>query len=274
MRGKIYTTGEFAKLCKTTKATLMLYDKYGILKPDYIGENGYRYYSENQYPFFGFINIFKKTGASLGEIKEIFSSHDSAKLIKILEEKRAELALRQVELLDMQKEVDYLLSSAENIHYGNGDVYLKYFPEEYFISYPSGYTTPPEKGHYFSWESFGKLKQYISLKNYVTAKGTYPEMVNAEDFSKGLIYPSHYIAKIPFKADDPNLFIKPSGIYAVANYFDEWDSIPENGKIFKKELERRGYRWSGNLFTNDIAFTLLLNDKKAFGYTFSIKTEP
>ena len=273
MRGKIYTTGEFAKLCKTTKATLMLYDKNGILKPDYIGENGYRYYSEGQYPYFSFINIFKKTGASLSEIKEIFSTHDHEKLVAILEEKRAELAKKQVELMDMQKEVEYLLASSENIHYGNGDIYLKYFPEEYYIFWPTGYKTPPEKGYFYSWESFNKLKEYVNLKNYVTAKGTFSEMVSAENFSKGEIYPYRYIAKTPFKAEDPNLFIKPAGIYAVANFFDEWDNIPENGKIFKAELERRGYRWSGNMFTSDIAFTLLLNDKKAYGYTFSIKID-
>lgn len=98
-------------------------------------------------------------------------------------------------------------------------------------------------------------------------------MVSAESFSKGEFYPCKYIAKIPFRAEDPNLFIKPAGIYAVANFFDEWDNIPKNGKIFKEELERRGYRWNGSLFTSDIAFTLLLNDKKAFGYTFSIKIE-
>lgn len=273
MRRKIYTTGEFAKLCNTTKATLMLYDKKGILKPDYIGENGYRYYTSGRYSVFTVINIFKNTGASLSDIKDIFDSHDSAKLIKILEEKQKELARHQVEIMQMQRKIDLLLASSENTHYVNGEVYLKYFPEEYFIINPTYYKTPPEQGHYYFWESVKELNDYLEMKNYLPEAGSVDEMVSEEFFNNDIFYPTYYRSKIPYCADDPKLFIKPAGIYAVANFFDEWDNISKNAGLFKKELERRGYRWSGNLFTSDIAFTLLLNDKKAYGYTFAVKIE-
>ena len=46
----VFTTGEFAKLCNTTKETLFHYDKIGILKPKFIKRNGYRYYSAENAP--------------------------------------------------------------------------------------------------------------------------------------------------------------------------------------------------------------------------------
>ena len=43
-RAAFFTTGQFAKLCSTTKETLFHYDSLGLLKPARVGENGYRYY--------------------------------------------------------------------------------------------------------------------------------------------------------------------------------------------------------------------------------------
>ena len=45
----LFTTGQFAKLCGTTKETLFYYDELGILKPVKVAENGYRYYSASQF---------------------------------------------------------------------------------------------------------------------------------------------------------------------------------------------------------------------------------
>lgn len=44
----LFTTGEFAGLCNIRKDTLFYYDEIGLLKPEIIQDNGYRYYSANQ----------------------------------------------------------------------------------------------------------------------------------------------------------------------------------------------------------------------------------
>ena len=43
------TTGEFAKICGVTKHTLFHYDDIGILKPEIVKANGYRYYAIKQF---------------------------------------------------------------------------------------------------------------------------------------------------------------------------------------------------------------------------------
>ena len=50
-----FTIGEFASLFKLSKQTLFYYERNNILKPSYIEENGYRYYSLEQYFIFDII---------------------------------------------------------------------------------------------------------------------------------------------------------------------------------------------------------------------------
>ena len=43
-----FTTGELAKLCKIPRKTLLYYDSLGLITPEVIEENGYRYYKRTQ----------------------------------------------------------------------------------------------------------------------------------------------------------------------------------------------------------------------------------
>ncbi len=64
-------TAEFAKICNTTKETLFYYDEINLLKPVYISEKGYRYYTLTQSDQFYAIRDLKNLGVSLQEIKEM-----------------------------------------------------------------------------------------------------------------------------------------------------------------------------------------------------------
>lgn len=70
-RAAFFTTGQFAKLCSTTKETLFHYDSLGLLKPARVGENGYRYYSASQFFDFDLIAVLQSAGCSLQEIHAI-----------------------------------------------------------------------------------------------------------------------------------------------------------------------------------------------------------
>lgn len=48
-RKEYYTAGELAKLFGIPKQTMFYYDKMGLLTPEFVAENGYRYYAMPQY---------------------------------------------------------------------------------------------------------------------------------------------------------------------------------------------------------------------------------
>lgn len=68
---KMFKIGELAKIKRIDAQTLRYYDHIGILSPDLINEqNGYRYYSEEQFLEVDHIKFLKLIGLSLEEAKQ------------------------------------------------------------------------------------------------------------------------------------------------------------------------------------------------------------
>ena len=59
------TIGEFSRLSHVSARMLRYYDAMGLLRPDRVGENGYRYYSESQLMDLVRIERLKKIRADL-----------------------------------------------------------------------------------------------------------------------------------------------------------------------------------------------------------------
>ena len=97
-----FSTGEFAKLCNTTKDTLFHYDRVGILKPEVVRENGYRYYSANQFFDYDLIAVLKETGSSLHEIKRYLEHVDVDHFLALLTEKQTALAEEKARIERME----------------------------------------------------------------------------------------------------------------------------------------------------------------------------
>lgn len=68
-----YTVNQLSKKFGITIRTIHWYDKKGILKPAYIGKNGYRYYQEQQVNTLKIIVKLKSAEFNLNEIKEILN---------------------------------------------------------------------------------------------------------------------------------------------------------------------------------------------------------
>ena len=61
---------DFARICGTNKRTLHHYDQIGLFAPALRGENGYRYYSQEQYDVFMVIAALKELGMPLLDQQE------------------------------------------------------------------------------------------------------------------------------------------------------------------------------------------------------------
>lgn len=107
------TTAEFAQLCGTTKDTLFLYDRKGILKPASVGENGYRYYSPYQVFDYDVIHMLKQTGSSLREIRECRNGQDVAFFRQLFERKIDECDEMLRELISNRQQAERLLALLE-----------------------------------------------------------------------------------------------------------------------------------------------------------------
>jgi DNA-binding transcriptional MerR regulator len=71
-----YTVQKLASLSGVSVRTLHHYDAVGLLKPAYIGANGYRYYEEEQLLLLQQILFFRNLGFELKKIREIIKKSD------------------------------------------------------------------------------------------------------------------------------------------------------------------------------------------------------
>ena len=94
MKEEYYQIGDVSRITGISKDTLHFYTKIGLVTPDYINpKNHYHYYSRwNMYQL-DIIATCRNLKIPLEKVKEIISSRDNEKVVKLLMEYQSE-ALR------------------------------------------------------------------------------------------------------------------------------------------------------------------------------------
>ncbi|MCD8074543.1 MAG: MerR family transcriptional regulator [Lachnospiraceae bacterium] len=85
------STSDFAKICGTSRRTLIHYDEIGLFHPAFTDENGYRYYSESQCDVFFTIRCLKDLGMPLCEIRSFIENRTPDELDSLLENQMREV---------------------------------------------------------------------------------------------------------------------------------------------------------------------------------------
>ena len=91
---EIFTVAEFAEFTRTTRDTLLHYERIGLLKPESRGENNYRFYSGGQLAVVNLIRTCQALGMKLAEIKELTTNRTPELIDALLE--------RQLERIDLK----------------------------------------------------------------------------------------------------------------------------------------------------------------------------
>lgn len=88
-----YTVKQLARLSGVSVRTLHQYDEIGLLKPAFVGENRYRYYTREELLRLQDIMFHREPGVPLKEIARLLET-DGRSRVQILAEHRARLAER------------------------------------------------------------------------------------------------------------------------------------------------------------------------------------
>ena len=81
---RYFTPGELAKLLGISKQLLLYYDKNDIFSPEFVDENGYRFYVLSQYFTLQIIISLRKLNVSLKEIKAYLKNNSAFFSLSIL----------------------------------------------------------------------------------------------------------------------------------------------------------------------------------------------
>ena len=129
-----FTTGEFARLCNVKKQTLFHYDDIGILSPEVVGENGYRYYSYTQLEIFSTISMLKELDMPLAEIKDYLDHRSPQAFLELLEQQKKEVDEKIKELQWLKRFIHTKMGLTKaGLSIPVGKILLENRPEEYLI---------------------------------------------------------------------------------------------------------------------------------------------
>lgn len=236
------TTGEFAKLWGIKKQTLFHYDDIGIFQPIIKQENGYRYYSYQQFEVFGVITALKELGMSLKEIKAYLDSRSPENL--------SQLFLQKIE--DIDREIEYLKKikhfmkekieiTEQAITINKDAIECLHLEEEYLtLSPPLDYTS-----HHGFFNHLSEFMQERGL-NYLSAIGC---MIDEEHLnSSEYVHYSYLYSKSDKRKERSPLFLKPRGTYLIAYHQGDYElsyQTYDRIKAFAKanHLEFEGYAY-------------------------------
>lgn len=191
MRESLLTAGQFAKLARTTKRTILWYSQKGILKPHHIDDSGYRLYAPHQILDFQSVLLMRKLGFSIADIELRLSSGRS--MSNLFEEQRTVLD-RQVKLL--QRMLDDTDRYYENLR-------------------TTGTLVRPELKHVASFDMYYLAKQgpYARIKEYSDElRGAFETLPDNCVWLTAFMVPSYQPAKADMKIGivcQPGMRLKP-----------------------------------------------------------------
>ena len=250
MLKKLYKTNEFAILCNTTKYTLFHYDKIRLLSPKIRTENGYRYYTSEQFDIFNIINTMKKVGIPLNEIKDYLSVRNKNLFVNILEEKQKKL-VKEIEILENMNQIliENISLLKEDLSSKIRNIQIKNCDEEYLIV-----TSCPKVNIITEKIILDTLSEHFKFceKNLFNIGIHVGEIVLKDDIVNESFYVSYCYSKIKEKISNARFFIKPKGLYAILYYQGNYETLSKTYKYFYSEIKKQGYNVAGNLYTEDV----------------------
>ena len=129
-KDKYYSIGEVSKITKLSKKTLRYYDEIGLMPPDKVENNQYRFYNMSTLLCVPVIKYYKQMGFKLDEMRSLIEGSTYSNLVKAFDNKLEELKAEEKALFVKYNSVkewhDLILEAGNVIEHGILDVSLKY----------------------------------------------------------------------------------------------------------------------------------------------------
>lgn len=173
----MYTVKQLSNLAGVTPRTLHHYDQIELLKPESVGENGYRYYGETSLLRLQQILFYRELGFSLESVRELLSRPEF-QVLDALKEHRESLQLRMRRLARLIQTVDKTIQhlKGDNIMDPKGlfEGFSEEQQEEYTKQAEQMYDPETVRESNRKWKSYSAEKKQAILDE---GKQVYVDMI-------------------------------------------------------------------------------------------------
>lgn len=131
-----YSIGEVSRLCNVSRKALRFYDEIGLIRPDKVGNNNYRFYSREALLNLTVLKYYKQMGFKLEELRSLLITEEYSVLehgfLEKIEELHSEQIHLEAQLTSVQDWYSLLLEAQTVIMNNATEVSMKYIePGEY-----------------------------------------------------------------------------------------------------------------------------------------------
>lgn len=98
-----YPIGEVAKILSMTPRTIRFYDQKNLVKPEFVGDNGYRYYGEKQIQRLELINYLRQLDFSIKQIRQLLNDESGSDSLQLLFQNQIKENESKIDALKLQQ---------------------------------------------------------------------------------------------------------------------------------------------------------------------------
>lgn len=270
MKKKFFlTTGEFAKLCNTTKETLFHYDRENLLKPKHLSENGYRYYGAEQFFDFDMIAMLKDAGSSLKEVRESIQNTTDGMGFLSLFKNKLHLVRKERDKLTQRENMlrDMVTGTREALNFQYDTFMVLEEQEERFETFAT--TGTMEDSIIDFVERFAEYSAFYE-KQGMRPRSPFGVILEQKDVVRGHYQERYYFSRATRYTPHSSLHIKPEGRYAVIAHRGTVETHKNVFKDFLQHIRSAGLTVSGNGYCYDMMSYLLLDLNASYAVKYCI----
>lgn len=217
-----FTIGQFAAIHGVTKKTLMWYDEMELVKPEAIGENGYRYYSYRQSSALETVRMLRELNISIPEIRAFMRDRSAARMERLLGEQLEALNARIARLKDMRRSLESRRQDMQALmNLDLNEIRVVEKPRGYLATVPVSHEMPDARD----------IERVIATARAHDVQrlhdAVYGSMISVEALRRGEYddYAALYI-ELPHPASGAGIQLQPAGRYLRAYCRGAWENIP------------------------------------------------
>ena len=206
-----FTTGELSQLCKIPRKTLLYYDKLGLITPELIDENGYRYYKRSQLFLLQLILTLRQLDVPIARIKDYLANRSPQNYRDLFNERIDFFTLEIARLQAMKTELQRELSKLDYM----ADITLDKITLVHKKAHYLYLSNPTEEDECFKKRSSHIARMFTHLqKDTALTTNSFGYIYDAailQDFATKHL--KHYFYTLHDKLDTPHCLQKPDGDY-------------------------------------------------------------
>ena len=204
-----FSIGEFAKYSRTTRETLLHYDRIGLLTPVSRGDNNYRYYSSNMLSLVKVIRTLQKLGMCLDEIKEVMDTRTPRLTVEHLELQIDKINSKIDDWIRPRKLLLTLKNTISSVlHVDITEISIQYLPAEAIVMGDLNDFTRNRPNHAVELDFYQKMSEkYPNMDlDYMFWSKFSEERIKNKDW----VYPDRFYFHNPEGHDR-----RPAALYAI-----------------------------------------------------------